>query len=237
MQFNLIDEYQSGALGSNLKARGFPDIVRYNYFADGPSRQLDFVDNQDAGPYTTFEDYLDGGAHSYRATYPRDAYSADLLAAVVEAHHSDYAYGNIFVNTQAAVPIHYSDDHGSLENDRLGTLWFYNNTFYEPLCKGCPAYRWCLFDTSAGGGNDYPEIEWPQIQVHNNAIWMDSPAQPIFYWNNRATQFTVFGKNVINSDWGNGNLKGGDGTGWSDDTSSNAFQGQATRPITPACRI
>jgi len=225
VQFNIVDEYQKGAEGANFKGRGFPEIVRYNYFADGAARQLDFVDNQDAWQYTTFEGYLDGGEQSYHAIYGNDHYGADMLAAVVEAHHGDYAYGNIFVNTQATFPIHYSNDHGSRENDRLGTLWFYNNSFYEPSCNGCPAYRWFLFDTSSGGGNDYPEIEWPQIQVHNNAVWMDSVSAPVFYWNSRATQFTTFGKNVINTHWGNGDMAGGDGTGFAADLSANAFQG------------
>jgi hypothetical protein len=225
VQFNLIDEYQNGAQGSNFKGRGFPEIVRYNYFGDGAARQLDLVDNQDAGPFTTFEGYLSGGENSYLRLYPKDIYTADLLAAAVEAHHDDYVYGNIMVNNQAAVPIHYSTDHGSGENDRLGTLYFYNNSFYELACNGCPNYRWTLFDTSAGGGNDYPEIEWPQIQVHNNAIWMDSPKAPIFFWNNRTTEFTIFGKNVINSNWGSGKMSGGDETGWAPGASEYAFQG------------
>ena len=223
-QFNLIDQYQSGAAGSNFKGRGFPEVVRYNHFGDGAARQLDMIDNQDAGAYTTFEGYL-GGTTSYRAIYPADAYSADLLAAAVEAHHADYVYGNTFVNTTAGVPIHYSTDHGSLENDRIGTLWFYNNSFYEPTCSGCPNWRWELFDTSGGGGNNFPEIEWPQIQAHNNAIWLDSPTKPYFYWNNQTNQFTTFGSNVINSNWGSGAMTGGDGTGWASGTSTYAFQG------------
>jgi hypothetical protein len=225
VQFNIVDQYQSGAQGANLKGRGFPEILRYNYFGDGATRQLDLVDNEDAAPYSTFEGYLWGGPKSYRSVDPMDAYTADLLAAAVEAHHGDYVYGNVFVNTQAGATIHYSDDHGSGESDRIGTLWFYNNSFYESQCNGCPNYRWFMFDTSSGGGNDYPEIEWPQVQVHNNAIWMASPAKPIFFWNSRATQFTTFGKNVINSNWGSGNMTGGDKTGFPEGLAENAFQG------------
>jgi len=225
VQFNVIDQYQSGAEGSNLKARGFPDIIRYNHFGDGATRQLDMVDNQDAGAYTTFEGYLGGGSNSTRALYPTDAYTADLLAAAVEAHHADYVYGNTFVNSSAGVPIHYSTDHGSLENDRIGTLWFYNNSFYEPVCNGCPNYRWYIFDTSGGGGNSFAEIEWPQIQAMNNAIWMDSPTEPYFYWNRQNTEFTTFGKNIVNTNWGTDNMAGGDGTGWATATSAYAYQG------------
>ena len=225
VQFNVVDDYQSGAGGSNLKARGFPEIIRYNSFGDGASRQLDMVDNQDAQPFTTFEGYLSGTASSYRSRNSHDEYTADLLAAAVEAHHADYAYGNTFVNSTAGVPIHYATDHGSLEDDRIGTLWFYSNSFYEPVCDGCPNSRWYLFDTSGGGGDDFPEIEWPQIQAHNNAVWLDAPTQPIFFWNREQNQFTTFGKNVINSNWGSGDMSGGDRTGWASAASIRAFQG------------
>jgi hypothetical protein len=225
VQFNVIDEYETGAEGSNLKARGFPEIIRYNHFGDGATRQLDMVDNQDAGAYTTFEGYLGGGSKSYRAIDPADEYTADLLAAAVEAHHADYAYGNTFVNSSAGVPIHYATDHGSLENDRIGTLWFYSNSFYEPVCKGCPNWRWYMFDTSGGGGDDFPEIEWPQIQAMNNAIWMDAPTDPYFFWNREVIEFTTFGKNVINTNWGTNKMAGGDGTGWATAISPYAYQG------------
>jgi hypothetical protein len=123
------------------------------------------------------------------------------------------------------VPIHYATDQGSLENDRIGTLWFYSNSFYEPVCDGCPNYRWYIFDTSGGGGNSFAEIEWPQIQAMNNAIWMDSPTEPYFYWNRQNTEFTTFGKNIVNTNWGTDNMAGGDGTGWATATSAYAYQG------------
>jgi len=222
VQFNVLDQYQTGAEGSNFKGRGFPEIVRYNHFGDGAARQLDLVDNQDAGPYTTFEGYLDKGSSSYHATYPKDLYTADLLAAAVEAHHSDSVYGNTFVNATAKYPFHYFSDMATPDSNRLGTMWFYNNSFYE---SSNAYYRWFLFDTSGGGGNTITAIEWPQIQVLNNAIWMDSPTAPYFYWNNQTNQFTTFGKNAVNSDWGTGNMSGGDGTGWANLTSEYAFQG------------
>ena len=218
VEFNVIDQYQEGASGSNFKGRGFPEILRYNHFGDGAARQIDMVDSQDSVGYTSFEGYL-GGAHPYHSIYPKDFLTADLLAAAVEAHHADYVYGNTFVNSTAGDPIHYATDSGTLENDRIGTLWFYNNSFHELQSKG---WLWRLFDA---GGGDSPEIEWPQIQVLNNAIWMDSPKRPYFYWNRRTTQFTTFGKNVINSDWGTGNMAGGDGTGWAPGVSKYAFQG------------
>ena len=222
VQFNIVDRYRSGAQGSNFKGRGFPEIVRYNHFGDGAARELDMVDNEDAGPYTTFEGYLSGGTNSYHAIYPADAYTADLLASAVEAHHADFVYGNTFLNTTATYPIHYSSDHGLLEADRIGTLWFYNNSFYAPSST---LWSWHLFDTSDGGGNSYPQIEWPQIQAMNNAIWMDSPAKPYFNWNVWTSQFTELGVNAINSNWGTDILTGGDGTGWATVSSTYAYQG------------
>ena len=229
IQFNVVDDYQAGARGSNFKGRGFPDVIRYNHFGDGAARQLDLVDNEDAGHYTTFEGNLSGGARAFHALYPADEYTADLLAAAVEAHHGDYVYGNTFVNSTSAFVIHYETDHGLLENDRLGTLWFYNNSFYQQTGK---YYSWFLFDTSGGGGNSYHEIEWPQIQVLNNAIWMDSPTKPYFYWNVLTTQFTTFGKNVINAKWGTENIAGGEKTGWSARTSLYAYQGTSNSAST-----
>jgi hypothetical protein len=224
IQFNIVDEYQVGAHGSNFKGRGFPEIIRYNHFGDGALRQLDLVDNEDAYHYTIFEGNLDGGAHSFHALYPADEYTPDLLAAAVEAHHADYVYGNTFVNSTSMFVFHYSTDHGFLEDDRLGTLWFYNNSFYEQATK----YNgWFLFDTSGGGGggNNFREIEWPQIQVLNNVIWMDSPTKPYFYWNVLTTQFTTFGKNAINAGWGTGSSVGGAKSGWSANASPHAYQG------------
>ena len=224
VQFNVLDEYQNGAEGPNFAGRGYPEIVRYNHFGDGAARQIDMVDNQDAGPYTTFEGYL-SGSPSFHLANPKDTYTADLLAAAVEAHHGDYVYGNTFINSTSSAPIHYSTDHGSLENDRIGTLWFYNNSLYEPTCNSCGNWYWYMFDTSGGGGNDFAEIEWPQIQADNNAIWMDAPTEPYFYWNREENEFTTFGVNVTDSNWGTNNVSGGQGTGWTAAISPYAFQG------------
>ncbi|MHB1960244.1 MAG: hypothetical protein ACYCO5_14625 [Acidobacteriaceae bacterium] len=227
-QFNLIDHYQNGARGSNFKTRGFPDVIRYNHFGDGPARDLDMIDNQDGWHFMTFEGYLSGGDHSYIALYPKDAYTADLLAAVVEAHHRDAVYGNTFVNTTSMVPIHYFSDMCTPDANRLGTLWFYNNSFYEPDTG--KLWRWFMFDTAAGGGDNCPAVEWPQIQMLNNALWMDSPRKPFFYWGLQVNQFTTFdGGNVLNSNWGTNNMAGGDGAGWSQhNLNPHAFQGAST---------
>ncbi len=227
-QFNVIDQYNSKAYGSNFKTRGFPDVIRYNHFGDGAARQLDMIDNEDAGAYTSFNGYLAGGTNSYKALGPVDVYPMDKIAATMEVHHADYVYGNTFVNSRIgrSHPLHQRPSRpGSLEGSRLGTLWFYNNSFYEPVCNNCGNWRWSLFDTSSGGGNDAALIEWPQIQVLNNAFWFDDPTKPYFYWNDKSTAFLTFGKNAINANWGTNNMAGGDGTGWASGTGQYDFQG------------
>ena len=58
----------------------------------------------------------------------------------------------------------------------------------------------------------------------NTVIWLDS--QSNFYWNTEVNQFTIFaGANVINSNWGTGNMAGGDGTGWASSCISQCSQG------------
>ncbi len=225
VQFNLVDQYLVGASGSNFKSRGYPDVIRYNHFGDGAARELDMDDNQDATSYTTFEGML---AYSGAITYP-----ADLLAAAVEAHHADYVYGNTFTNSTSMDPVHYFSDMCDVDANRLGTLWFYNNSFYNATTT---LWRMYIFDTGgAGGGEDCPAVEWPQIQALNNAIWItkNSNQTPWFYWNLEVNQFTTFaGSDIISSNWGTGNMAGGDGTGWASATVSGqgslspyAFQG------------
>jgi hypothetical protein len=65
-----------------------------------------------------------------------------------------------------------------------------------------------MFDTSGGGGDFFLVIDWLQIQAHNNAIWMDTPAHPYFVWNAAIPQFTSFGENFTNSNWGTKDMSG-----------------------------
>ena len=158
-QFNRVEGYKAGAQGSNWKSRGLWDIFRYNYLGDGEFRQMDLVDVQDATPYMSFEAYLSGGSNSFHSLYPADAYTADDLAAAQEAWHSHFVYGNIYLNSTSTAPIHFSMDHDDGQADRLGDLYWYNNTFHElncPKCAGGGQY-WTLFDTTAGGGMFYPK--------------------------------------------------------------------------------
>jgi hypothetical protein len=224
VQFNRIDDYQPGGFGSNLKSRGIQGVIRYNYFGDGASRQMDLVDVEDATSLMTFEGYLAGGKASIHAIYPQDNYSANRTAAEQEAWNSHFVYGNIYQNLTAGVPIHFSEDHNGGEPSRKGSLYWYNNTFYEKLCNVCSGQRWILFDTSSGGGSFSPHVEFPTIQAFNNVIWMDNPAKPVFQWNNFPAFIGVAGKNLMTANWGTNDPNGGSGTGWNNDPNPLAYQ-------------
>lgn len=158
-QFNRIDGYKAGGQGSNLKSRGIGDIIRYNYLGEGPLRQLDLVEDQDAGVYHTFEQYLAAGG---RPTYPTDAYTAFQLTAIQELWHHTFVYGNIIENTTSGWLVHFKGDHGSsgFEN-RTGVLSLYNNTLQTS--------QGILDNDDNGGGSP---VEFPTAAIRNNIIWI-----------------------------------------------------------------
>jgi hypothetical protein len=218
-QFNRIDDYTPGAEGSNWKSRGLGEILRYNYIGAGAAREMDLVDVEDAKPYLSFEVYLgpnppEHGKQSFKSVYPSDAYNADLLAAAQEVWHSHFVYGNIY-RSSSRVPLHFSMDHDGREVNRLGTLYWYNNTFYELVCQTCTGELWTLFDTTGGGGNFIPQVEWQNIAAYNNIVWMDDSRRPVFQWNNYATFTAKAGRNLVPRTWGSNDLSGGAGSGWS----------------------
>lgn len=215
VQFNRVDSYTAGAQGSNIKSRGMLDIMRYNYLGDGAARQMDLVDVQDGPAYMSFEGFLSGGTHSYKAAYANDSYPADQLAAQQEAYNSNFVYGNIYTNSSSNVPIHYAEDQIGNELARKGSLYWYNNTFYEKLCASCSGQKWTLFDTTAGsGGTIIPQVEYQTVQAFDNVIAMDDPARPYFFWNNDSAFIGVSGKNLLTTNWGTNDMTGGVGTGW-----------------------
>jgi hypothetical protein len=227
VQFNRIDDYEPGAIGGNLKSRGIQDVIRYNYMGPGAIRQMDLVDVQDAPGEMSFENFLGGGAtSSIHALYPNDTYPADLIAAEQEAWHSHFVYGNIYLD-KTTFPIHFSEDQTGSEPSRKGSLYWYNNTFHSQLCAECTGQKWTLFDTSSGGGNFAPHVEYQTIQVFNNVIWMDDPTRPVFQWNNYTTFIGVAGKNLITANWGTNNQTAGagPGSGWNTDANTLAYQG------------
>lgn len=226
IQFNRIDDYEAGAQGSNLKSRGIQDVIRYNYMGPGAQRQMDLVDVSDATGEMSFAGFLWDGPTSAHALYPNDLYPADLIAAEQEAYHSHFVYGNIYLD-KSGVPIHFSEDQDGGEGSRKGSLYWYNNTFHYMLCAECTGQSWTLFDTSSGGGNFSPHVEYQTIQLFNNIIWMDDPTKPIFEWNNFTAFIGVAGKNLINSNWGSNNQTAGAGlgSGWNTNVNSLAYQG------------
>jgi hypothetical protein len=227
VQFNRIEDYLPGAEGANLKSRGIQDVIRYNYLGPGPARQMDLVDVQDALGEMSFSGFLGGGVTgSDHGIYPADLYPADLIAAEQEAYHSHFVYGNIYLDHSGG-PIHFSEDQDGGEGSRKGSLYWYNNTFYNQLCPECDGQKWTLFDTGAGGGNFFAHVEWQTIQVFNNTIWMADPTRPIFQWNNYPTFIGVAGKNLINTNWGTNDQTAGagSGSGWNTDPNTLAYQG------------
>jgi hypothetical protein len=224
VQFNRLDGYVSGGLGANIKSRGIQNIIRYNYLGDGPARQIDLVDVQNATAMMSFEGFLSGGASSVHASYPQDNYPADRIAAEQEAWNSHFVYGNIYQNSLSAAPIHFGEELSGGEAARKGSLYWYNNTFYQKLCASCSSTAWTLFDTTAGNGQYLPQTEYQTVQLFNNVIWMDNPSKPAFQFNNYDAFIGVAGKNLLPANWGSNNFAGGLGSGWIASANSAAYQ-------------
>jgi hypothetical protein len=222
VQFNRIDSYTSGALGANIKSRGLQDIIRYNYLGDGAQREMDLIDVKGAPAYMSFSGFLSGGANSFHALHPKDNYSADRIAAEQEAWNSHFVYGNIYQNSTSIAPIHFSMDTSGGELARKGSLYWYNNTFYEKACPKCSS-PWTLFDTTGGNGTSYPQTEFQTVEAYNNIVWMDNTAKPAFQWNNSSAFIGVGSGNLLPTNWGSGAMEGGAGSGWSS-LSTNAYQ-------------
>ena len=223
VQFNRIDQIASGAAGANLKSRGIQDIIRYNYFGDGPARDLDLVDVVDAAQFMSFSDFLQNNAKPSSSTY-----SMDLLAAWQEAWNSHFAYGNIYLNSTATAPIHFSYDESAGETARKGNLFWYNNTFYQEACLACTNQLWTMFDTSAGDGTYLPQTEFQAVQALNNVLWMDSTTQPAFQWNNFDALIGLGTSNLLPANWGTNTMLGGVGDGWNVTANPFAYQNAGT---------
>ncbi len=223
VQFNRIDNYTAGALGANIKSRGLQDVIRYNYLGDGAQRQMDLVDVTDAPAYMSFSGFLSGGANSFHSLYSKDRYPADRIAAEQEAWNSHFVYGNIYQNSTSSAPIHFSMDTSGGELARKGSLYWYNNTFYEKLCATC-ASPWTLFDTSGGNGTYYPQTEFQTVQAYNNIVWMGNTTKPAFQWNNYAAFIGIGSNNLLPANWGTNSADGGAGSGWNTSPNANAYQ-------------
>jgi hypothetical protein len=224
VQFNRIDTPTAGTLGANIKSRGLQGVIRYNYLGDGPDRQMDLVDVKAGAPYMSFSGYLSGGNTSYKATHTSETYPADQLAAEQEAWNTHYVYGNIYQNSVSATPIHFATDTAGAELSRKGSMYWYNNTFYQMSCAKCGAL-WTLFDTSAGKGTFLSQTEFPTVQSFNNIVWMDTTSKPAFQWNNYSAFIGVSGKNLMPTAWGTNDTTGaGTGSGWNIASTTDAYQ-------------
>ena len=49
VQFNQLDSYPAGALGSNIRSRSLGDIIRYNYLGGSPVQQINLTDAPGTG--------------------------------------------------------------------------------------------------------------------------------------------------------------------------------------------
>ncbi|HEV2710973.1 MAG TPA: Ig-like domain repeat protein [Edaphobacter sp.] len=224
VQFNRIDNYTSGAMGANIKSRGLQDIFRYNYLGDGAQREMDLVDVKDAPAYMSFAGFLGGGANSFRAKHSSDNYPADQIAAEQEAWNSHFVYGNIYRNSTSNAPIHFSMDTSGGELARKGSLYWYNNTFYQTVCATCAATSWTLFDTTGGNGKYYPQTEFQTVEAYNNVIWMNNTTKRAFQWNNYSAFIGVGAGNLLPSNWGSDLMTGGIGSGWNTNATTDAYQ-------------
>lgn len=218
-QFNRIDLYKSGADGSVLKSRGIGDVIRYNFLGDGAQRVMDLIDLQDSSSYETFEDYLGQiGASNCNTSFwcsGPDTMGPNVLAGWQEAFHQHFVYGNTMKNTTAQYMIHFGEDHDDGMANRLGTLYWYNNTMN---LSGITVFD--FFDNSGGGGNPFVNYETQKLQAQNSIFWVGGGG--FFVWNYKADILANFATNLLFTGWGNittpingGSINGHNGNGWS----------------------
>ena len=215
VQFNAIDGIVAGSLGDDFRSKGVLDVIRYNYLGDGAAHLLNITEVGAAAPYITFSRFL---TQSNTGTY-----TADDVAAWQQALRTEYVYGNTYLNSVSAKPIHFGYDQDGGEVARKGDLFWYSNTLVQAGCKSCGGNPWTLFDQLGLKNVLAPSVEVPTFQVFNNLVWMT--AGTTFEWNDFDGFTAVAGKNVLPANWGANTMKGGVGDGWFDSLSQVAFQG------------
>ncbi len=209
VQFNRFDSYEPGARGADLKSRGIGDVIRYNYFGDGAVRQLDLVDVHDALPFLSF-------AAPLSSPVDDGSYPADQVAAEQEVAHTQFVYGNYLQDSTSVAPVRFSEDGSGGEGARTGSLFWYHNTYLRNLCSGCSAQPWAMFDTSAAAGDAMPQVEFGNVQLFDNLLWLDRDSAATFSWNTSSGFIATAGLNLLPQGWGTDNMNGGPGTGWTD---------------------
>ena len=214
VQFNRIDGIVSNSLGDDLKSRGVLDVIRYNYLGDGAARNLDVTEVTVGAPYLSLDSYMPNARMG--------TFTPDGVAAWQEALHSEFVYGNTYLNGSSAEPIHLGyDTHGG-ETARKGDLFWYNNTFHQTACPGCGGQPWTLFDESGTSGMYQPQVEFTTVDAFNNLVWTD--VLP-FEWNDFDGFIGLGGGNLLSAGWGADTLKGGVGDGWNAAVNPDAYQG------------
>jgi hypothetical protein len=156
--------------------------------------------------------------------YSKDNYPADQIAAEQELWNSHFVYGNIYQNSTSTAPIHFSMDTSGGELARKGSLYWYNNIFYQESCATCSTGLWTLFDTTGGNGTYFPQTEFPTVQAYNNIIWMNNPSKTIFQWNDYSAFIGIGGGNLLPPKWGSDLMTGGPGSGWNTSSTTDAYQ-------------
>jgi hypothetical protein len=154
----------------------------------------------------------------------------NILAAWQEAYHAHFFYGNVSYNSTAEYSFHFAEDHDGGMADRLGTLYFYNNTWNMAGPTRSGSVIQVLFDTSGGGGNAFNNFERQQVQAANSIVWTAVSPQGYLYWNLLATQLTTFTTNLLPSNWGSivtpiegGTPNAETGSGWSNGTTMYSY--------------
>ena len=120
IQFNYIEQEQTGALGSTMKDRASYSVIRYNYM-EATSRTIDLVEPEDAEVGAATPDWDDA-----------------------------YVYGNLIINKRpnSGVMFHYGwdDMDDPYEYQRKGTYFFVNNTVIMDFDDG--SWNKQLFDVN-----------------------------------------------------------------------------------------
>jgi hypothetical protein len=145
-QFNQFGPLRAGCLGNNLKDRSAGLVVRYNWI-EGGNRMLDLVD----GNWSEAPD----PEVNYRETF---------------------VYGNILIKQDDAGNnqiVHYGGDSGKLEQYRMGTLHFFNNT----VISHRPATT-VLFRLSS---------MQEHVDCRNNLVWTTGPGRHLAIFDGNGT--------------------------------------------------
>ena len=204
VQGNYYDHPLTGMPGGQLKTRSVQQFIRYNYF-EGASRILDLVEIQDS-PGLVFP-WVGVPASEQINT------SASDIVANYEAYHYRFVYGNIIHNVGS--PFGAWIFHGAGDNTQSlnpgGTLHAYHNSIFSDVNSS--SWRSGLIDFGPYGGAVTANAAWPTARLANNAIWLTGLSPKLFFWNRYKADRVILDTNWVTSDWGTGNLAGGDGTG------------------------